>query len=100
MPRGCPSKIRICDQTWKVTYFKNLIEEKQLYGATIPDERLIIIDASKSLDVIQSTLTHEILHACASMSNHDVGNEAQEGMVRALENTLFSALRSNAPWWK
>lgn len=98
--KGFPKKLKIQDQVWEVKWASNLKDDRGALGATLPDQRLIILDSTQSRESATDCLIHESLHAIfSSGTTWNLPEQHEEQLVRHLTPNLLSFLRSNSKWW-
>jgi hypothetical protein len=68
-----------------------------LFGATDVGSQSIVLNINVGPDVLAETLLHEVLHACLSVAgiSHELDDDAEERIVRALSPVLLQVVRSN-----
>jgi Zn-dependent peptidase ImmA (M78 family) len=80
--------------TYKIKMQKDLVRNMNLFGMCNTADNTITVDSNVSIDRLEQTIVHELLHALLTESGY-VPDEQEEELVERLGITLHQFLREN-----
>ena len=91
-----PSEIKIGPTVWQIELQDDLNESSDNCGVCLKSSNRIVIDSTQTLDEMEKTLLHELLHAMLDFAGVEYDEKlTEEQMCARLSPVLHMVLKEN-----